>query len=469
MPTRSLNSHGKTARRAAAAFALIVALVISGCAVTEPATDVGDTAATLTRSDRTGREADDLLVSVRPHHVVRHHHRAARRRVRHRGQARKRAHHRPQPGHALPLPGLLLERDGQRAAVATSRFRTGSPGMLPGFQETTAFSGLVNPTALSFSPDGRVFVAEKSGLIKVFDGLGDTTATTFADLRTQVHNFWDRGLLGLALDPDFPAKPFVYVLYTHDAAIGGTAPRWGTPGATATAVRRRPGPTQNGCVVSGRRVPAPGRRQPGGRRRAGADRGLVPAVPEPLGRGPRVRRRRRAVRERRGRGELQLRRLRADRQPVRRSTGGAGRHPGAARARRAVPCAARTCAPPATRRAWAARSCASIPIPGTGCPPTRWRDATTPTPAASSPTACAIRSASPSGPAPASPGSATSAGTTGRRSTAWPTDLRRHAGELRLALLRGTPAPRRVRQRGPQPLREPVRERALSTSPLLHL
>ena len=45
-----------------------------------------------------------------------------------------------------------------------------------------------------------------------------------------MHNFWDRGLLGLALDPDFPADPYVYVLYTYDAAIGGTAPRWGTAG-----------------------------------------------------------------------------------------------------------------------------------------------------------------------------------------------------------------------------------------------
>jgi glucose/arabinose dehydrogenase len=131
-------------------------------------------------------------------------------------------------------------------------FRTGSAGMLPGFQETVAFAGLTNPTALSFSPDGRVFVAEKSGLIKVFDGLADTTPSTFADLRTQVHNFWDRGLLGLALHPDFPAKPFVYVTYTHDAVIGGTAPRWGTPGATADGCPNPPGATGAGCVVSGR-------------------------------------------------------------------------------------------------------------------------------------------------------------------------------------------------------------------------
>ena len=121
-----------------------------------------------------------------------------------------------------------------------------------GFQEEVALSGLTNPTNIEFSQDGRVFVAEKSGLIKVFDNVSDTTPTTFADLRTNVHNFWDRGLLGLALAPNFPADPHVYVLYAHDAAIGGTAPRWGTPGVSSDPCPTPPGPTADGCVVSGR-------------------------------------------------------------------------------------------------------------------------------------------------------------------------------------------------------------------------
>ncbi|MGW0808487.1 PQQ-dependent sugar dehydrogenase, partial [Nonomuraea sp. NPDC002799] len=75
------------------------------------------------------------------------------------------------------------------------------------FQRQTVFSGLNHPSNIEFAADGRVFVAEKNGLIKVFDSLTDTTPTTYADLRTQVHNFWDRGLLGMALHPDFPADP----------------------------------------------------------------------------------------------------------------------------------------------------------------------------------------------------------------------------------------------------------------------
>ncbi len=118
----------------------------------------------------------------------------------------------------------------------------------PGFSDNVVFTGLEGPTSFQFSADGRVFVAEKSGLVKVFDGLSDPTADVFVDLRTQVHNWYDRGLLGLALAPTFPADPHVYVLYAHDAAIGGTAPRWGAAGETSDPCLN----DVEGCVISGR-------------------------------------------------------------------------------------------------------------------------------------------------------------------------------------------------------------------------
>ncbi len=128
-------------------------------------------------------------------------------------------------------------------------------GTVPsGFVETTAFSGLTNPMVIRFASDGRVFVAEKSGLIKVFSSQSATTPTVFADLRTNVHNFWDRGLLGMALHPNFPAVPYVYVTYAYDHVLGDPAPppKWGTPGATSDACPTPPGPLSDGCVVSGR-------------------------------------------------------------------------------------------------------------------------------------------------------------------------------------------------------------------------
>jgi glucose/arabinose dehydrogenase len=111
------------------------------------------------------------------------------------------------------------------------------------FTETVAISGLVGPSVVRFSPDGRVFVAERSGLIKVFSSLSDTTADIYADLQPQVMSYWDRGLLGMALDPNFPTKGSIYVLYTLDAPIGGAPPVFNDNCAD---------PTGNGCVVGAR-------------------------------------------------------------------------------------------------------------------------------------------------------------------------------------------------------------------------
>jgi glucose/arabinose dehydrogenase len=119
----------------------------------------------------------------------------------------------------------------------------------PHFQETTAFSGLVNPTVVKFAPDGRVFVAEKSGLIKVFASISATTPTIFADLRWEVQDYWDRGLLGMELDPAFPTRPYVYVLYALDknpVQPSSPVPTWNDDCPTP------PGANDSGCTVIGR-------------------------------------------------------------------------------------------------------------------------------------------------------------------------------------------------------------------------
>jgi glucose/arabinose dehydrogenase/PKD repeat protein len=124
--------------------------------------------------------------------------------------------------------------------------RAGATLTTPGFVETTVFSGLNNPTVVRFAGDGRVFVAEKSGRIWIYDDLEDDTPTLFANLQNRVHSFWDRGLLGMTLDPSFPTKPYVYVLYAYDGDPGGASPKWGDQCPTV------PGATADGCVISGR-------------------------------------------------------------------------------------------------------------------------------------------------------------------------------------------------------------------------
>jgi glucose/arabinose dehydrogenase len=115
------------------------------------------------------------------------------------------------------------------------------------FVEEEVFDDLVAPASIAFSPDGRVFVGQLDGVIQVFDGLDDPTPSVYADLSENVAFHNDRGLLGMVLDPQFTTgRPYVYALYTYDAAIGGTAPRWNDNCTDP------PGAERDGCVVSGR-------------------------------------------------------------------------------------------------------------------------------------------------------------------------------------------------------------------------
>ena len=246
-----MNRDPRKKRFAVGAMVVAVAALASGCTDTSPATNVGETSATLHGRVNTGGTPTTYWFKYGETTAY--------------GTETPRREAASEPnlqnvsesiGELAPdtLYHFRICAENQSGSVCGKdlSFQTRGNGILPGFQETTAFGGLTQPTAVRFSPDGRVFVAEKSGLIKVFDGLGDATPTTFADLRTKVHNFWDRGLLSLAFDPAFPAKPFVYVAYTHDAAIGETAPRWGSPGQTSDGCPNPPGATGDGCVVSGR-------------------------------------------------------------------------------------------------------------------------------------------------------------------------------------------------------------------------
>ena len=126
--------------------------------------------------------------------------------------------------------------------------RAAAAGDVPDeFVEETAFNNLIAPASIAFAADGRVFVAQLDGVIKVFDGLADPTASVYADLSENVAWHNDRGLMGMVLDPQFTTgRPFIYVAYTYDAAIGATAPRWNDNCTDP------PGAERDGCVVSGR-------------------------------------------------------------------------------------------------------------------------------------------------------------------------------------------------------------------------
>ncbi len=106
--------------------------------------------------------------------------------------------------------------------------------VLPGFSQDAVLDGLDRPTGMEFAADGTVFITEKRGRVLRFDGIDDQTPTVVADRRAQTHNSGDRGMLGLAVHPDYPAVPWVYVSYTLDQhPDGGPIPAYGQPGGNS--------------------------------------------------------------------------------------------------------------------------------------------------------------------------------------------------------------------------------------------
>lgn len=84
-----------------------------------------------------------------------------------------------------------------------------------GFSEERVAAGLTNPTAFVALPDGRILIAEKTGVVRVFKN-GAVLPTPLIDIRAKVNDYWDRGLLGIAADPDFAVNGYVYLLYVYE-------------------------------------------------------------------------------------------------------------------------------------------------------------------------------------------------------------------------------------------------------------
>jgi glucose/arabinose dehydrogenase len=84
--------------------------------------------------------------------------------------------------------------------------------MPTGFSQNESWvTGMVAPTAFAQAPDGRFFVSEKDGRLRVIKN-GVLLPTAFHQFT--VHNAGERGLLGVAFHPDFASNGYVYVFYT---------------------------------------------------------------------------------------------------------------------------------------------------------------------------------------------------------------------------------------------------------------
>src|SRR5262245_33527441 len=85
------------------------------------------------------------------------------------------------------------------------------------FRVETGITGLEVPWSLNFAPDGRLFVTERPGRVRIVTlGGSSELALTLDGVFAQ----GEAGLLGLALDPQFAQNRFVYLYYTASAGSG---------------------------------------------------------------------------------------------------------------------------------------------------------------------------------------------------------------------------------------------------------
>lgn len=91
-------------------------------------------------------------------------------------------------------------------------FSSTNAAQLPqGFSQIQVAAGLTSPTTMAFAPDGRLFVCEQAGRVLVIKN-GVLLATPFLTL--DVDSSGERGLLGIAFDPNFATNHYLYVYYT---------------------------------------------------------------------------------------------------------------------------------------------------------------------------------------------------------------------------------------------------------------
>src|SRR3954468_22369259 len=81
-----------------------------------------------------------------------------------------------------------------------------------GFTETRVATGLAQPVQMEFAPDGRLFITEKTGNVRVMTAAGQLLPTPFMHLTVDAQG--ERGALGITFDPNFTTNHYLYVYYT---------------------------------------------------------------------------------------------------------------------------------------------------------------------------------------------------------------------------------------------------------------
>ena len=117
---------------------------------------------------------------------------------------------------ARPSPAAKRVRAGGHPAVESLEARQLLTTLPTGFAETQIATGFVSPTAMTVAPDGRMFVAEQGGELRVIKD-GQLLSTPFLTVDTVAVT--ERGLGGVEVDPNFAGNGYIYVYYTAQTPV----------------------------------------------------------------------------------------------------------------------------------------------------------------------------------------------------------------------------------------------------------
>ena len=108
---------------------------------------------------------------------------------------------------------LVILVSGSIPGLSSEYFLPTSFALPEFFVDSDFVGGLDNPTTMAFAPDGRLFVTEKEGDVRIIKN-GSLLATPFLSVDVTSEN--SSGLDGIVFDPDFTTNGLVYVYYTTD-------------------------------------------------------------------------------------------------------------------------------------------------------------------------------------------------------------------------------------------------------------
>jgi glucose/arabinose dehydrogenase len=100
------------------------------------------------------------------------------------------------------------------ASVLEARPADADIDSISGFRVNEFARGLNKPTSMNFAPDGRLFVTEKEGTLRVVTPAGDVLSPPALTLA--VNYYRERGLLSVEFDAAFPTNGYIYIYYTSD-------------------------------------------------------------------------------------------------------------------------------------------------------------------------------------------------------------------------------------------------------------